>query len=431
MKEIKLEGLEEVIYEDTIENGLKVYIWVNSKVNTFKGCLMVGCGAETVSFSVGKKHYHLPFGTAHFLEHCLCNKKESPLLGQFNSIGAYSNASTYPDKTCFEFVGTNHFDENLNLLLDSVELKILDKKLFDLERGPILEEARMRKDSPSRISFYGIQNCVFSVYPNRVTGLGSFEDIKKMEFEHVETLYQSFYHPKNMTLIVTGNVDPDHVMHLVRENQKKKKFPVFKEPKLEKYKEPKKVVCPFQEAYAVVEAPRAYVTVKIPAKNVEVFDPVLSQFIVQLVLSSNFDTTSYFTENLIQKKMIYSIGAWVDKDRDYYTIQVSAQTKYPFEVAQLFIDRLEHLEFDETDIFRKVRATIANLILNYEDPEAVNDRIAYYLSHYGKIICNEKEMLENLTMNQIKKVFQNISMKERNVFLLKSIKEKAKDEEKN
>ena len=37
MKEIELKGLNETIYYDECKNGLKVYLWVNKKVNTFYG----------------------------------------------------------------------------------------------------------------------------------------------------------------------------------------------------------------------------------------------------------------------------------------------------------------------------------------------------------------------------------------------------------
>jgi len=180
MKKIKLKKLDEVIYTDTCENGLQIYVWVNKKINTFQGTYVVNTGAEDVVFTIGKEKIHVPFGTHHYLEHMMCKMKDgSSLLDEFNKRGCYSNASTYPNRTIFEFVGSNNFNENLDLLLDAISNPTFNEEYFASERGPILEEARMRKDDVGRISLYGINECLFKAYPNRVTGLGNIEDIKK------------------------------------------------------------------------------------------------------------------------------------------------------------------------------------------------------------------------------------------------------------
>ena len=60
MKTIELKGLGEVIYTDVCDNGLKIYIWVNKKANSFKGALAFGCGSEDVKFSIQNKEYQVP-----------------------------------------------------------------------------------------------------------------------------------------------------------------------------------------------------------------------------------------------------------------------------------------------------------------------------------------------------------------------------------
>ena len=63
-----------------------------------------------------------------------------------------------------------------------------------------------------------------------------------------------------------------------------------------------------------------------------------------------------------------------------------------------YTSKSRHLDLEEKDIFRKIKSTIANLVLSYEDPEYVNDVLNYMLVTYGKIITNEKELLEKMTM---------------------------------
>jgi len=386
MEKIKLKQLDEIIYKDTCSNGLEIYVWQNKKVNTFKGAYVVKTGAEDVMFQVGKEKENVPFGTHHYLEHLMCkNEDGSSLLDTFNRLGCYSNAATYPDKTLYEFVGSVNLKENLELLLDSIYQKEFKEEYFEAERGPILEEARMRKDDAERIALYGINNCLFKKYLNRVTGLGNMKDIENMKLDNLKTIYNTFYHPQNSFLVVTGNVDPVEVIHLVKENQKKKRFKEYKNPIREIIKEPRKVVKKEEKKYANIETPRLYISVKIPRNRFDM-DEVLLLSIVNVGLNSNFGVTSTLREELLEQNLIVTLGASGYVEKDYLIIQVSSKTKYPEELLPFLEEKLEHLELSMIDIKRKIKSEIANLVLSYEDPDTVNDIIAYCLVHYALIM---------------------------------------------
>ncbi len=420
MKEIKLKGLDETIYTETLANGLEIYIWKNAKINTFMASYVVKCGGEDVAFQVNKKKKSVPYGTAHYLEHILCKDENgTSYLPKFNALGSYSNASTYPDKTSFEVVGTECVKENLNLLLDEVQEKIFNEEYFEKERGPILEEARMRKDDISRIILYEIQNCLYSVYPNRISGLGTMEDIENMKLDSLKLFYDTFYHPKNSFLIVTGNVLPIEVISIVKENQKQKTFAKWIEPKMEKYKEPKKVPVKYKEISLNVEIPQVYMTAKIPKKVFQEYDEIYLIDVLSLVLISNFGSTSLFKEELVQKKLVLSLGSYATVEKDYVILQVSARTKYPDELVPILKQRFTHLELDEKDIKRKIKSEIANLVLNYEEAETVNEILTYSLSKYGKIIQNEKEILESICFEDVQKIIEKASMKEMNTLVVR------------
>jgi len=418
MKKIKLKKLDEVIYTDTCENGLQIYVWVNKKINTFQGTYVVNTGAEDVVFTIGKEKIHVPFGTHHYLEHMMCKMKDgSSLLDEFNKRGCYSNASTYPNRTIFEFVGSNNFNENLDLLLDAISNPTFNEEYFASERGPILEEARMRKDDVGRISLYGINECLFKAYPNRVTGLGNIEDIKKMKLENIKKVYDTFYHPKNSFVIVTGNVDPVSVIHQVKENQSKKTFSKYLFPIKENYKESKKIVKKEETKYANIETPRVYLSVKIPLSKLNM-DEILLLDILNVVLNANFGVTSLFREELLEQNLIVTLGSCAYVEREYLIIQISSKTKYPKEVLPFLKEKLEHLDISWEDIKRKIKSEIATLVLGYEDPENVNSLLSYCLVHFGKVIEDEKVILESITKDQVESVLSKISLKEKNVFYL-------------
>ena len=423
MKEIILKGLDEKIYYDECENGLKIYIWKKENVNTFKGTLVFPCGAEQVSFKVHNQKKSVPFGTAHYLEHILCkNEDGSSLLGQFNALNSYSNAATYPDRTAYEFVGTDDIYANLNLLLDSIQEKKFSKEAFESERGPILEEERMRRDDANRLSFYNINSCLFHTYPNRVSGLGTEEDIKSITLEDLETFYNTFYHPKNSFLIVTGNIDPLKVFNFIKEKEKTKKFPLWEKPTFPRFNEPKTVVKNYEEIHANVEVPKVYVSLKVPIDALPKKNILFLQIVLQLVLESNFGSTSTLKEELLTKKRISTLGTSVDWERKFFVLKVVAKTKYPEKVIPILQERMKKLLVQEEDIFRKIKSEIANLVLGFEDIETVNDWLGYTLTTYGKIITNEKQILESITIQDVQNIMEKVETEQMNTFVMLPLK---------
>ena len=419
MKEIVLKGLDEKIYYDQCDNGLKIYVWTNEKINTFKSALVFKGGAENTTFTIENKKITVPFGTAHYLEHILCkNADGSSLLGKFNELQSYSNASTYPDKTLYEFVGTTNFYENLELLLNSIQEKEFVEETFLSERGPILEEASMNKDNAGRLAYYTLNNELFLNYPNRIEGTGRVEDIKEITLQNLKDFYNTFYHPENSFLIVTGKVDPLEVIHFVKKNQKKKQFSKWIAPKFPRYIEPKKVAKTYQEIYANIEVPKIYIAVKVPIRSLPKMSIITLLDILQLLLVCNFGSTSLLKEELIDKKLIVSLSTSVDWERNYVILKVTSKTKYPEEVLPILKEKLKNLEGNLEDVLRKIKSEIANLVLSFEDPEYVNDLLAYMLVKYGKIITNEKEILENIKASDIEKVMKKLSMDEMSVLVM-------------
>ncbi len=405
MRTINLIGLDEKIYYDKCLNGLQIYVWVNEKINTFKGALVFKGGAENTEFYLDGKKRSVPNGTAHFLEHIMCkNNDGSSLLGKFNELNSYSNAATYPDKTIYEFVGTSNLYQNISLLLKSTENKRFIKKYFEAERGPILEEARMRKDDANRVFYYTLNNSLFHNYPNRITGLGTLKDIKSIKIEDLKLFYQAFYHPKNSILIITGNVDPIKVIDYVKKIQNKLPITNYNKPKLKRFTEPNEVVLKFKEIKANIEVPKITVAVKISCKSLPKKNIITILNIFQLVLLSNFGSTSLLKEELLEKKLIINIGVSAELEREFIILKVSAKTKKPLEVKKIFEEKIQNLEIKEQDIFRKIKSEIANLVLSFEDPDYVNDYLAYMLVKYHKIIKNEKTILENITLKDVEEV---------------------------
>ena len=204
--------------------------------------------------------------------------------------------------------------------------------------------------------------------------------------------------------------------------KEKKVFLPFVKPVLPKYHEPKEIVSSYDEARVNVEVPNVYISVKVPLKDLPKKNIVTLISIMQVVLASNFGDTSIFKEELLQKKLAVSVGYNVEWERQYLILSAISKTKEPDKVIPLLKEKMKHLDLEEKDIFRKIKSTIANLVLSYEDPEYVNDVLNYMLVTYGKIITNEKELLEKMTMEDILEVMKSVNFEQMNTFVLYPLK---------
>ena len=410
MKEITLEGLDEKIYEYTTKTGLKIYMWVNEKVNSCLMTLSVKYGSIHTKFKVGKKTYEVPNGVAHFLEHIKFNINEnSTAHDEFYKIGGDANAFTTFKWTSYIVFATGNKNENLNLLLDYVYNPYFTKKMINKEKGIIIEEANMSNDDPYSLIFYNNLKAVLqkSKYRNLITG--EVEDIKKIELDDIKNVYDSFYHPKNMFLIITGNFNPYEMAKITEENLSKKEFKEYIEPVIIDETEPKKVTVEYSETNVNVSYPKIKYSLKIPLnkfKNIENLD---LKILVRLILNINFGPTSDFYTELIEKELVTSLSSNLDIYEDYLVITISATTNYKDEVIKRLKEKIDMLEISEKDIIRKKNATLATLILDYDDIETVSMKIQDDIINEGKIITDLKERISNIDKDILNNVLKYIT----------------------
>ena len=417
MKEIKIKGINETIYYEQLDNGLNIYLWANKHSHSFQGVLNVFYGGDYLDFTWKNKKYHVNRGSAHYLEHIMCESDE-PILSKFNRLGSYSNAVTSNMKTSYEFIGTTKLKENILLLLQTVFEKEFKESEVEHERVPILEEMRMRVDNASVISYFTLNDMLFQKYPNNIELVGRKKDIEAIKLEELNLIYKAFYHPANMAFVITGNIDPYECVSIIKEYFKKQKVDKWSKPKLMNYREGKKVNLKRKIINVNVEIPEITIDTKIPLNLFKDYDTLKVVNILRLLLESNFGSTTLFKEELVEKKLVYNLYYTAYKEYDYLILEVGCRTKYPNEMENILIDKLQHMEIFEDDVKRKIKSAIATLILSYENLEEVNDIIGNSLTYEGRIIDDEKEMLENITIEDIKKIYELLSFKETSTLIM-------------
>ena len=426
MNEIELSGLNEKIYVYKTKCGLPIYMWVNERVKSVFMSLSVKYGSIHTKFKIGKKTYEVPNGVAHFLEHIKFNLDEDTTAhDEFYKIGGDANAFTTFKYTSYVVFATEHKKENLNLLLDFVYNPYLTKKEVSKEKGIIVEEANMGTDDPYTISFFHcLQNTLQkSKYRNLITG--SPEEVNSISLDDVKLVYDTFYHPDNMFLCLTGNFNPYEMAQEVENNLANKEFGEYLNPVIIKENEPKRVTNSVFEEKINITYPRIKFLVKIPLEKFKEYSEVETKLIISLILNANFGATSDFKDELITSGLINAMGFALDIYDEYIVISITTTTKYKDEIIKRVMEKLNNLEVSKEDFERKRNASIATLILDYEDVENVNMKIQEDIINNGGIVTNLKDILEKLNMDDLNNIINLITTENTsiNVFLPKENQE--------
>lgn len=421
MKEIKLKNLNETIYYDECDSGLPIFLWVREKGKGYYATLSVKYGSLDTAFRVGNKNYEVPNGVAHFLEHLnFQNSNGEDAQTFFQKNGSDVNAFTTFNYTSYEVYGSDHLRENLNQLLDFVMTPSFNKKMVQNEKNIIVEENKMDLDNPSNLLYYGCFQSLFKYDKHQNYITGTKEDILATKLEDIELVFQNFYHPENMFLVVTGNFNPYEVASIVKENQNNKEFAPYPNPKKKTVKEPSKVVNNFCSKVANVEIPKIRMGVKVPRKNFKEKNDLKLRVIMSLILNSNFGPTSDLYEELLSKDLIVTLNGEKSIIGDYVLFFLNVESKYPDEVIPILENALKHLTIDEKELKRKLHSFIASLVLSYDDITEVNMSIQEQIMNYDTIIANKKEVYESITLQDVQDFIKSFSVKEMSTVVLKS-----------
>lgn len=412
MKEIELKGIKENIYYDKVLDKMPAYVWKNERVKGVFCALCVKYGSIHQEFKLeGELKYKtVPSGIAHFLEHLNFYEIDGTTATDFyTQYGSEVNAFTTFDYTCYHVYATNEIKANLNHLLDFVLTPCFNKKQVNKERNIIIEELSMDADVAETKLYFNHYKDIFHKYKYNETITGTKDDVKNTTLEDILLVYNSFYHPENMFLVVTGNVNPYDVFKITEDNLKQKELEEYKNPKIKKLKEPEEVVNSMSEIEGNVENPKVKISLKTPIKCFKNIDPIELRLMISLILNSNFGPTSDLKEELMEKELINYMGFSRSFIGDYMIMTISLDTKYPTEAIKAIKNQLKNLKMTEENLKRKVNSNIATLVLNYDDIMEVNNMIQEEVLSFGDVIDNLKEHLENITLEETLKVIEKIN----------------------
>lgn len=420
MKKINITNLDLDLFYEKLDNGLDIYIIPKNNYNNIYTTFSTKYGSNQIEFVPidKKKMIKVPDGIAHFLEHKLFEQADGVDPFTFYSErGADANANTTQKKTTYLFSGANFFEENINYLIDYVQSPYFTNKNVDKEKGIISQEIKMYQDDPETVLYESLTANCFVNHPMKYSIIGTIESINSITKDDLYTCYNTFYHPSNMFLVVTGNVDPEKTIELIKENQEKKKYNKEDKIKLKKYDEPDKVSKEKDEAKLNVSIPKCAIAYKIRIDNSE---ELYTQLLYTLLLfDSKIGPTSEFIKQLVDEEIINTnLGIDFDNTENHIIIYIVGETKKPTLLLDKIINELKNLKISEEEFTRKKKTLLSSLIYISDNIFSLNHSVMNDIIRYGKFNPNRYENIQNLNYEDFKKSLKNIDLSNFSTFIV-------------
>ncbi|TGL61731.1 M16 family metallopeptidase [Leptospira sarikeiensis] len=181
-------------------------------------------------------------GYCHFLEHMLFKDTEKRTAKQqaedWERVGAYSNAATSREYTYFHAtLASRDLELGLTLFSEMMFQPLFRDQDIKTEAEVVLEEMKGYEDSPED----GVHDFYYNnLFPGNSLGrdiIGTEASIRGVTPSSLRKFYETYYHPENMILSLSGNYEPEFVFDLVSKyfsySPKKGKEGTFETPKKE------------------------------------------------------------------------------------------------------------------------------------------------------------------------------------------------------
>ena len=204
------------ITEYTFDNGLKLVYQrrKSSNISAISLFCRVGSNYEPEGLR----------GVSHFIEHMLFkgttnipNAKDIARI--FDVIGAYFNAYTDKNKTCYVVKGTTgHLEKIIHTLSDMLTNSLFDKTEFEREKKVVVEEINRAKDNAAAYTNEEIYRLLFKGSSLSLPIGALPEDILAYDRDRTLDFFENFYKPSNMVISICTNEKISNVIEYINKS---------------------------------------------------------------------------------------------------------------------------------------------------------------------------------------------------------------------
>ncbi len=393
-------------------NGLKIYIYEKPEFNSVYAVYGTKYGSIDSSFTVNGEEITVPDGIAHFLEHKLFESEDGDAFSKYAATGAYANAFTSFDRTCYIFSCTERFDENLTILLDFVQNPYFTAETVNKEQGIIGQEIRMYDDSPNWCVLFGMLENMYHNNPVKIDIAGTTESIAKIDDKVLYKCYNTFYNPSNMFICIAGNVNTKRVLSKIEASVKNAEKIELKRGE---FTEPATVIKNYTEKQLEVSLPLFCFGFK---QDVLDYQTTLSDIIAMNALIKIIsDDASPLYKRLNDLKLINDeFDAEYFTGRSFAAVIFEGESSNPKAVADEILREIERIKLEGIDssLFESVKRDMYGQALKRYNSVEGTALMLVDCAVFGYNYSEELDIIKSLKEDDICKML-NIFEKEKSV----------------
>ena len=197
---------------------------LKNKLRVITAPLPVKSSTALILVKVGSRNETKKYnGIAHFAEHMFFKgTKKRPTALDISSlidgIGGEFNAFTSKEFTGFYIKSAAaHLNLALDVLSDMLLNALVKKEEVERERNVVLEERRMYLDTPMRYISEVFESLLYGDHPLGWDTVGTEKSLQNITRESFLEYMNTYYHPNNMLVVVSGEVKQGKTELLVDE----------------------------------------------------------------------------------------------------------------------------------------------------------------------------------------------------------------------
>ncbi len=362
---IRAEELAPHLYKTIFENGQTVVVKEVPGSNVVTVQIWVKAGSV----------YEDPAeaGITHFIEHMIF--KGTPTRGPgalaeaIEGGGGRINAYTSYENTVYHAtLSARHWALAMEVLIDAVLHSIFDPEELEREKKVVLEEVGMRNDRPNIKLFQELLSTAFKVHPYRLPVIGNIDTIKSFNREAILSYMEKHYQPKNMAVVVVGDVNNDEVLDLVRKQMGSLNNGGFKQPSL-----PEEDMPASPRLFSIeADINQPQLAMAFPITRFADPDTPVLDVISNIV--GHGETSRLYRSLRDEKRLVYSIdgSAFTPHDPGLFEIFAVLDEKNmdaALEAALVELFRLKYFQVSNEELTRAKRNLESDFIFNLERVE--------------------------------------------------------------
>lgn len=407
----------------TLKNGLRIITAPMSGTKTAAVLVGVGAGSRYETKKIN--------GISHFLEHMhFKGTKKRPttqsIAEELDAVGGEFNAATGAEQTYFYAkVGSKHLDLALDVISDIFLNSTLKEEEINRERGVIIEEINMVKDTPMQYVGELFEKLLYGKETVGWNILGEKENILKIKREDFLNYINDHYVAKNTVVCVAGKIDQKNTIEKV-----KKYFENIKQNEPKKRSKIKENQTKPESLIHFKETDQSHFCLGVRAYNL--FHPAKYALSLLAVILGGNMSSRLFIKVREREGLAYYIrtNAETYTDTGYLVTQAGVDNQKVEKAIQIILNEYKEIRekgVSEKELKKAKEYIKGKMLLEMESSDATAAFFANQEILTNKILTLKEEFakIDKVAIRDIQKVAQDIFMPQKlNLALIGPFKEK-------